>query len=101
MGRRFPSPWRAETVPGGYTVGDANGTRRLRLRKSDKSRRLGKHMTLEQARKMALNIAKLRPGNVRRKQLIRRRRPCSKNCQTLFLAGGTDGSALDERARRQ
>jgi hypothetical protein len=23
--RRFPSPWRADTMPGGYVVRDANG----------------------------------------------------------------------------
>jgi hypothetical protein len=23
--RRFPSPWRAEKIPGGYVVRDANG----------------------------------------------------------------------------
>jgi hypothetical protein len=25
MARRFPPPWRAETIPGGYVVRDANG----------------------------------------------------------------------------
>jgi hypothetical protein len=24
-GRRFPPPWRADTIPGGYVVRDANG----------------------------------------------------------------------------
>jgi hypothetical protein len=51
--RRFPAPWRADTIPGGYVVRDANGAReRCRGAK-------GKVLTKDEARQIAVNIARL------------------------------------------
>jgi hypothetical protein len=47
--RRFPAPWRAEPIPGGYVVRDANG-QALALQ--------AKMPTKEEARRIAINIAR-------------------------------------------
>jgi hypothetical protein len=46
--RRFPPPWRAEPIPGGYVVRDANSTEAQ-----------AKMLTKEEARRIAINIARL------------------------------------------
>jgi hypothetical protein len=55
--RRFPAPWRAEPIPGGYVVRDANGQALAFVysRDSDAEARLAK----DEARRIAVNIARL------------------------------------------
>jgi hypothetical protein len=37
--RRFPAPWRADRIPGGYVVRDANGQALVYVYSRDKRRR--------------------------------------------------------------
>jgi hypothetical protein len=48
--RRFPAPWRAESMPGGYVVRDANGQALAYLYSRDNE---------DEARRIAINIARL------------------------------------------
>jgi hypothetical protein len=61
--RRFPPPWRAEPIPGGYVVGDANGQALTYLYSRDNPTEalLAKMLTKDEARRIAINIARL-PG---------------------------------------
>jgi hypothetical protein len=58
--RRFPSPWRAEPMPGGYAVRDANGQALAYLysRDNDAEARQAKVLK-DEARRIAINIARL------------------------------------------
>jgi hypothetical protein len=60
--RRFPAPWRAEPIPGGYVVRDANGKALtfVNSRDSDAEARRAKVLTKDEARRIAVNIARLR-----------------------------------------
>ncbi len=59
--RRFPAPWTAEQIPGGYVVKDATGQAlayvyaRATKAKADTA----KVLTMDEARRIASNIAKL------------------------------------------
>jgi hypothetical protein len=59
--RRFPSPWRAEPMPGGYVVRDANGQALAYLysRDNDAEARQAKVLTKDEARRIAINMARL------------------------------------------
>jgi K+/H+ antiporter YhaU regulatory subunit KhtT len=59
--RRFPTPWRAEPIPGGYVVRDANGQALAYLysRENEDKARQAKTLTNDEARRIALNIARL------------------------------------------
>jgi hypothetical protein len=59
--RRFPSPWRADKVPGGYVVRDANGQALAYLysRENEAEARQAKVLTKDEARRIAVNIARL------------------------------------------
>jgi hypothetical protein len=59
--RRFPSPWRADRVPGGYVVRDANGQALVFVcsRDNDAEARQAKVLTKDEARRIAINIARL------------------------------------------
>ena len=59
--RRFPAPWRADKMPGGYVVRDANGQALAYLYFDDEpSRRsVTKRLTRDEARRIAVNIVKL------------------------------------------
>jgi hypothetical protein len=59
--RRFPTPWRAEPIPGGYVVRDANGQALAYLygRANEADARQAKTLTNDEARRIALNIARL------------------------------------------
>jgi hypothetical protein len=48
--RRFPAPWHADKMPGGYVVRDANGQALVYLYSRDNP---------DEARRIALNIARL------------------------------------------
>jgi hypothetical protein len=59
--RRFPTPWHADKMPGGYVVRDANGQALAYLyaRENEDEARQAKVLTGDEARRIALNIARL------------------------------------------
>jgi hypothetical protein len=59
--RRFPTPWHAEKIPGGYVVRDANGQALAYLysRENEDEARQAKVLTKDEARRIAVNIARL------------------------------------------
>jgi hypothetical protein len=59
--RRFPPPWRADKIPGGYVVRDANGQAPACLYSRDNAddARQAKVLTADEARPIAINIARL------------------------------------------
>jgi len=59
--RRFPSPWTAERIPGGYVVKDATGQSLAYVyaRETRAEADTAKVLTMDEARRVASNIAKL------------------------------------------
>jgi hypothetical protein len=59
--RRFPPPWHADKIPGGYVVRDASGQALAYLycRDNDGESRQAKVLTKDEARRIAINIARL------------------------------------------
>ena len=59
--RRFPSPWHAEPMPSGYVVRDANGQALAYLysRDNEDEARQAKVLTKDEARRIAMNMARL------------------------------------------
>jgi hypothetical protein len=59
--RRFPAPWRADKTPHGYVVRDANGQALVYLysRDSEAKAMQAKVLTADEARRIAINVAKL------------------------------------------
>jgi hypothetical protein len=59
--RRFPAPWAVETIPGGLKVCDANGRSLAYVYGHADSHAAGiaNALTLDEARRIASNIAKL------------------------------------------
>jgi hypothetical protein len=59
--RRFPAPWRAEKMPGGYVVRDANGQALAYVysRATETDAMQAKVLTDDEARRVAANIARL------------------------------------------
>jgi hypothetical protein len=59
--RRFPPPWRADKIPGGYVVRDANGQALAYIysRDNEDEARQAKVLTKDEARRIAVNIATL------------------------------------------
>jgi hypothetical protein len=60
--RCFPPPWHAEQIPGGYIVRDATGRAFSRVYGQDKPIEIDgvpRALSLDEAREMALSIAKL------------------------------------------
>jgi hypothetical protein len=61
MSRRFPAPWREERFSGGYVVRDATGQALAYLyaRSTDSEAIAAKQLTVDEARRIAVNIARL------------------------------------------
>jgi len=59
--RRFPPPWRADRIPGGYVVRDDNGQAiaYIYARANEAEARQAKVLTADQARRIAVNFARL------------------------------------------
>jgi K+/H+ antiporter YhaU regulatory subunit KhtT len=59
--RRFPAPWSADRIPGGYVVRDANGQAIAYLysRENEAEARQAKTLTADEARRIARSIARL------------------------------------------
>ena len=59
--RRFPAPWRADRIPGGYVVRDANGQALVYVysRDDDAEALQAKVLTKDEARRIAVNVARL------------------------------------------
>jgi hypothetical protein len=59
--RRFPAPWRADRTPHGYVVRDANGQELAYVyaRETEVEAREAKMLTKDEARRIAINIARL------------------------------------------
>jgi hypothetical protein len=59
MTRRFPAPWTVEKIPGGFKVLDAEGQSLAYVYGVADDPTIGKTLTLDEARRIAANIAKL------------------------------------------
>jgi hypothetical protein len=59
--RRFPRPWTVEQIPGGYKVKDANGQSLAYVygRETKADADIANVLTMDEARRIASNIAKL------------------------------------------
>ena len=59
--RRFPAPWRADKMPSGYVVRDANGQALVYVysRENEAEALQAKVLTADEARRIAINVAKL------------------------------------------
>jgi hypothetical protein len=59
--RRFPPPWRADKMPGGYVVRDANGQALAYVYSRDNEAEAlqAKVLTKDEARRVAVNVARL------------------------------------------
>ena len=59
--RRFPPPWTVEALDGGFKIVDSNGQSLAYVYGLDDSRnaQVAKALTLDEARRIASNIAKL------------------------------------------
>ena len=66
--RRFPPPWTVEEIPGGYKVIDANGQALAYVyaRETERDVQIANVLTMDEARRIATNIAKL-PGLLKAK----------------------------------
>jgi len=61
MSRRFPSPWTVETIPGGFKVVDISEQSLAYVygHADPRDAETAKSLTLDEARRIASNIAKL------------------------------------------
>jgi hypothetical protein len=59
--RRFPTPWRADTLPGGFVVREANGQSIAYVysRETEAEARQANVLMKDEARRIAVNIARL------------------------------------------
>ena len=59
--RRFPAPWSADKIAGGYVVRDANGQALAYIysRENDAEALQAKVLTKDEARRVAVNVARL------------------------------------------
>jgi hypothetical protein len=81
--RRFPAPWHATKIPGGYVIRDADGQALAYVyaRATTADAGQAKVLTQDEARRIALNIANLpRLGSIskhRKRSVLMRPRRCS------------------------
>jgi hypothetical protein len=59
MSRRFPPPWTAQAIPGGWKVVDAEGQSLVYVYGRDSDAVKVVHLTVDEARRIAVNVAKL------------------------------------------
>ena len=73
--RRFPPPWQADKIAGGYVVRDANGQALAYIysRDNEDEARQAKVLTKDEARRIAVNVARL-PRSARQDGLKGRHR---------------------------
>ena len=59
--RRFPPPWQVEQIPGGFKVLDASGQALVYVyaRETPEQASIAKVLTFDEARRIAVNVAKL------------------------------------------
>jgi len=59
--RRFPPPWTVEQIPGGFKVVDAIGQSLVYVyaRETPEQASIAKVLTFDEARRIAVNVAKL------------------------------------------
>jgi hypothetical protein len=59
--RQFPAPWRADKIPSGYVVRDANGQALVYVysRDNDAEALQARVLTKDEARRIAINVARL------------------------------------------
>ena len=57
--RRFPPPWSVVSIPGGWRVDDADGTRLAYVYGRDGPGASSTSLSLDEARRIAVNIARL------------------------------------------
>ena len=59
--RRFPAPWQVQQIPGGYKLHDANGQALAYVYARDAKAQadIAHVLTFAQARRVAVNVAKL------------------------------------------
>jgi hypothetical protein len=59
--RRFPPPWHADTIPGGYVIREASGQSidYIYSRETEAEARQANVLTADEARRIAVNIARL------------------------------------------
>jgi hypothetical protein len=59
--RRFPTPWRADKIAGGYVVRDANGQSLAYIysRDNEAEARQAKVLTKDEPRRIVINMARL------------------------------------------
>jgi hypothetical protein len=57
--RRFPPPWRAEPIPGGYVVRDASRQSIAYIYSREVEARQANVLTADEARRISANIARL------------------------------------------
>jgi len=59
--RRFPLPWTVEQIPGGFKVVDASGQALVYVyaRETKAEADIAKVLTVDEARRIAINVAKL------------------------------------------
>jgi len=59
--RRFPPPWQVEQIPGGFKVIDASGQALVYVyaRETVEQASIAKVLTFDEARRIAVNVAKL------------------------------------------
>jgi hypothetical protein len=59
--RRFPPPWQVEQIPGGFKVLDANrqALAYVYARDTQQQAEIAKVLTFDEARRIAVNVAKL------------------------------------------
>jgi len=59
--RHFPASWQVEQIPGGYKVLDANGQALAYVytRETKQQAVIAKVLTFDEARRIAVNVAKL------------------------------------------